>query len=181
MDRILVSNAGGSITGSTTSEPYYSGGIVIDHSNPNLVYLCRQTSGRWHLEQWKTGDGGNTWSTLTIAAGTGATDENIRPCVPLNRPADTEMVLWLNGTYDYWDFSRGIGYNTAVKLWTNPVSAPTLQFVPTITSLVLSWSGSFVLQSATNVTGPYVNLATVSPHTNSMPTVSQQFFRLRSY
>jgi regulation of enolase protein 1 (concanavalin A-like superfamily) len=45
---------------------------------------------------------------------------------------------------------------------------------------VLSWSGAFVLQSATNVTGPYSDLqGATSPFTNNNSSLPQQFFRLR--
>lgn len=180
IDRIVVTNAGGSIARSG-SESYYSGGIVLDPTNPNIIYLCRQVGGLWNLEQRKTSDGGQNWTTLTIAAGTGSTDENIRPFVPLNRPANTEMVLWLNGTYDYWNFTgTPNGWNTAVKLWTNPISAPVLQFGFAQNKLVMSWLASFILQSATNVAGPYTNVAAASPYTNNAVTPSQQFFRLKS-
>ena len=44
---------------------------------------------------------------------------------------------------------------------------------------VLSWSGTYTLQRATNVVGPYVNLnGQGSPYTN-FTTLPQQFFRLQ--
>lgn len=179
IDRIVVTNAGGSIARSG-SESYYSGGIVLDPTNPNIVYLCRQVGGLWNLEQRKTSDGGQTWTTNTIASGTGSADENIRPFVPRHRPANTEMVLWLNGTYNYWDFTGSpSGWDTAVKLWTNPVPAPVLQFGFAQNKLVLNWPAFFILQSATNVAGPYTNLAIASPYTNDAVS-SQQFFRLKN-
>lgn len=63
----------------------------------------------------------------------------------------------------------------------------TVRFVPVmITSrankaLVIYWEGPFTLQSATNVTGPYVDLAAAtSPFTNSpAANESRRFFRLR--
>ena len=42
----------------------------------------------------------------------------VRPCVPLGRPAHTEMALWMSGEYGYWDFSRNGGYRTGIQLWT---------------------------------------------------------------
>ncbi|MDR3458277.1 MAG: hypothetical protein P4N60_12580 [Verrucomicrobiae bacterium] len=45
---------------------------------------------------------------------------------------------------------------------------------------VLSWSGAYTLQRATNVSGPYENLTgIVSPYTNSLTAWPQQFFRLQ--
>jgi hypothetical protein len=44
---------------------------------------------------------------------------------------------------------------------------------------VLSWSGIFTLQSATNIFGPYSNLTSVaSPYTNTASAHSQLYFRL---
>jgi hypothetical protein len=48
------------------------------------------------------------------------------------------------------------------------------------TNLVFGWAGSYTLQSATNVTGPYVDLTSAtSPYTNNVGA-PRQFFRLRS-
>ncbi len=129
IDRVLVNDAGGSIA--LAGEGHYSGGLTLDPTNPNIVYLSRQdTGGNWDLEQWKTSNAGLSWSTLNIAEGAGAALENVRPYVPLNRPANTEMVLWLAGQYDYWNFGTGgalansVGYDTDVKLWINAVPEP---------------------------------------------------------
>jgi hypothetical protein len=44
---------------------------------------------------------------------------------------------------------------------------------------VLSWSGVYTLQSATNILGPYVNLTGIaSLYTNPVTTLPKQFFRL---
>jgi hypothetical protein len=49
------------------------------------------------------------------------------------------------------------------------------------TNLVLHWAGSYTLQSATNVTGPYLDLTgSTSPCTNNIHANPCQFFRLKS-
>src|SRR5437764_15081244 len=78
-------------------------------------------AGTWNLQQWKTGDEGKSWATDLIANGFGPSDENVRPYVPLNRPSDTEMVMWLRGQYDYWNLSKGVGYDMSVQLWSKPL------------------------------------------------------------
>jgi hypothetical protein len=46
---------------------------------------------------------------------------------------------------------------------------------------VLSWTGAFTLQSATNVAGPYLDVpGATSPYTNDSGALPQQFFRLRN-
>jgi hypothetical protein len=118
IDRILVDNAGGTIT-SSDDEAHYSGGMALDPIDPSVVYVSRQTGERrWDLQQFKTRDDGATWSATTIAGD--AAVKSIRPFVPRDRPPDLEMVLWLSGEYGYWDPSRNGGYRTGVRLWTQP-------------------------------------------------------------
>ncbi len=46
---------------------------------------------------------------------------------------------------------------------------------------VISWSGAYVLQSATNVAGPYFDVpGATSPYTNSSSGLPSEFFRLRN-
>jgi len=116
-DYVIMNNAGPYIGAS--SEGNYSAGIALDHTDPTIVYQSWQNAGTWNLQQWKLNTDGQTWSTDLIANGFGPADENIRPYVPLNRPADTELVMWLRGQYDYWNLSSGVGYDTGVQLWMN--------------------------------------------------------------
>jgi hypothetical protein len=60
------------------------------------------------------------------------------------------------------------------------VPSPTLAYSRSGTDLILSWTGVFTLQSATNVSGPYGDVVSVSPYTNSVTSAAQQFFRLRN-
>ena len=119
-DHVIMPNAGPYI--GNVAEANYSAGIALDHTDPTIVYQSWQNAGTWNLQQWKLNGDGETWATDLIANGSGPLDENIRPYVPLNRPADTEMVMWLRGQYDYWNFSVGNGYRTSVQLWTNQTS-----------------------------------------------------------
>jgi len=61
------------------------------------------------------------------------------------------------------------------------VPRPKLGFTREGTDLILNWSGAFVLQSATNVTGMYLDVSgAASPYTNSMVSDPARFFRLRN-
>jgi hypothetical protein len=61
------------------------------------------------------------------------------------------------------------------------VPRPKLGFTREGTDLILNWSGAFVLQSATNVTGMYLDVSgATSPYTNSMVSDPARFFRLRN-
>jgi hypothetical protein len=95
----------------------YSGGLMLDHTDPSIVYLSRPIDGKYVLEQWRTHDGGATWSTKLIAKENH--DKILRPYVPLNRSADREMVLWLSGEYHSWDAKLNGGFHTSVNLWTS--------------------------------------------------------------
>ena len=55
--------------------------------------------------------------------------------------------------------------------------APRVNINPTVNGGIVSWTGPGVLQSASVVTGPYVDVSTSSPHTNT--ATSAQFFKVR--
>ena len=130
----VVDDAGGSVADTTvgSAQYYYSAGVALDHKDPTIVYLCRANDvGGWDLEQWKTADDGETWETFAIVKGD--TADNLRPVVPINRPGDTELVLWMHGRYDYYansgswrwwpEGSRDINYDTSILMWINPGAA----------------------------------------------------------
>ena len=58
------------------------------------------------------------------------------------------------------------------------LAQPLLSLTPAPGAVILNWSGSFFLQSATNVTGPYTDVTNTAPYTNST-SGAQMFFRLR--
>jgi hypothetical protein len=60
------------------------------------------------------------------------------------------------------------------------IIGPILNIVPTPGPLILQWNGGFTLQTATNVGGPYADLAgAASLYTNQFSNPPQRFFRLR--
>jgi hypothetical protein len=63
-----------------------------------------------------------------------------------------------------------------------PAPQPSLSFgALNGNNLVLTWSGSYTLQTSTNAEGPYVDVpASTSPYTNNVTTDAQRFFRLIS-
>lgn len=61
-----------------------------------------------------------------------------------------------------------------------PIPRPTLQIARQGSNAVLTWGDTSVLQSSTNVAGPYADvLMASSPYTNAMGSVLGMFFRLR--
>lgn len=62
-----------------------------------------------------------------------------------------------------------------------PSAVPPLAAALTATNLVVSWpTGNFVLQTATNLSGPFVDVPRPSPFTNNTTQFPRRFFRLRS-
>jgi len=65
-------------------------------------------------------------------------------------------------------------------LATTNTTQPTLSETQSAGTIILNWSGSFLLQSATNVTGPYEDVINgTRPYTNSTGSAASRFFRLR--
>jgi hypothetical protein len=61
-----------------------------------------------------------------------------------------------------------------------PASVPTLGFQNKGANLVLNWPDNFILQSATNVVGPYVDITNAtSPYSIDPSQFPRRFFRLR--
>jgi len=95
--------------GQRDPEPHYSGGIVIDHGNPNTVYLSKPQQDRFEIEVWTTTDGGNTFTGEAITAN--SLKDNVRPFVVRNAPESiSPRVLWIHLDYyrHYTDYQTGI-------------------------------------------------------------------------
>lgn len=84
-------------------QPYYSGGVVLDRSDPTKVYLSKVVSGQWEVFRYETGDGGTNWADTAIT--TSSSVKNIRPVSILNHDTNYKF-LWLAGTYiNYVNYS----------------------------------------------------------------------------
>jgi hypothetical protein len=105
----FMTNAGGSIS-PPTIEQQYSGGITLDHSDTNIVYLSREVDGGFDLERWTTDDGGHDWKHTTVVPATKGVD-NVRPVVPRGWTSGPMGVLWLRGDYgSYTTYKTAIAY-----------------------------------------------------------------------
>ena len=95
--------------GEEEREPHYSGGIVLDHDDPSVVYLSREVEGVFEIERWTTPDRGQTWTSEAVTAGSAL--DNVRPVVVRGAaPAQGSYVLWLeNQRYvHYTDYQSAI-------------------------------------------------------------------------
>ncbi len=94
--------------GKTESEPYYSGGIVLDHADTSVVYLSREVNGVFEIERWQTTNGGAAWTSRSITAG--SEKNNVRPVIPRSYKPGRQGIFWMHGDYIYfWQ------YHTAIK------------------------------------------------------------------
>src|SRR4051794_22937605 len=103
-----ITPAGGSIS-LDGKEPYYSGGITLDHEDPSTVYLSRDVGGVFQVETWKTGDGGASWTKQDVSAPD--TVNNLRPISPRGLiPFSGDLsVVWVRGIYNsYVDYKTSI-------------------------------------------------------------------------
>ena len=91
-------------------EPHYSGGIVLDHSNPAIAYLARPHNDRFEIEKWQTGDGGKSFSHSPVTAA--SLKDNVRPVVVRNAPASfSPRLLWMQVDH----YQHYTNFRTAMK------------------------------------------------------------------
>jgi BNR repeat-containing family member len=98
--------------GKVEREPNYSGGIVLDHSDPSIVYLSVKRNGIFEIEKWTTGNNGKDWSIESITSN--SKSNNVRPFVIRNHGAqDSPSVLWMNVEkyVHYTDYQTSIKMN----------------------------------------------------------------------
>lgn len=97
--------------GGTEPEPNYSGGMVLDPTNPSIVYLSKQVNGIFEIYKYVTNDRGATWETTAITENTPANMINVRPVIPRRHKSGSFEVMWLRGTYvTYANFLTSVMY-----------------------------------------------------------------------
>lgn len=75
-------------------EPYYSGGVVLDHNDPAVVYLSRPHNGVFEIEKWTTQNQGKTWTVIPVTQN--SQNDNVRPFVIRRHSANGPAVVWMN-------------------------------------------------------------------------------------
>lgn len=120
----LLSSAGGSMG----SESGFSGGLALNHTDPNMVFLSRKVDNMFEVEKWNTNDKGQTWTSIAVTEN--SQKKNTRPCVPRGVPANKTVLLWLYGDYEHY---TGAGkYSTAIKMTVFKDETTTIQQMFTI-------------------------------------------------
>jgi len=97
--------------GEKERESYYSGGIVIDHQDPAIIYLSRLKNKKFEIEKWTTFNKGINWRVEEITSD--SENNNVRPFVIRNYPAqDSLKMLWMNAG-QYIHYTK---YQTSIKM-----------------------------------------------------------------
>lgn len=88
------------------NQSYYTGGIVLDHEDTNVVYCSREIDGQYEMWRYTTADNGSTWTGEQLTFRSGGI--NIRPVSIRNHGANL-AALWLYAPYyaGYLTYSAG--------------------------------------------------------------------------
>ena len=77
--------------------PHYSGGMSIDHEDPNTLYLSVKRDSVFEIEKWTTKNNGKSWTTDFITHG--SEKDNIRPFAIRGAGKNNPVqVLWMQNT-----------------------------------------------------------------------------------
>lgn len=88
----------------------YSGGVYLDHENPNVVYTSRPIGPNFEIERWTTQDGGEHWKSEAVTHN--SDKDNVRPFVIRDYTKGQPSVLWMYN-YQYLGFRS---YHTGIRL-----------------------------------------------------------------
>lgn len=87
----------------------YSGGVYLDHENPNILYTSRPINDRFEIEKWTFTGGKQKW--ITEAMTYQSEKDNVRPFVVRNHRGSQPSVLWMYN-YKYPGFKA---YDCAIR------------------------------------------------------------------
>ena len=87
----------------------YSGGVYLDHENPNILYTSRPINDRFEIEKWTFTGGKQKWITEAITYQ--SDNDNVRPFVVRNHRGSQPSVLWMYN-YKYPGFKA---YDCAIR------------------------------------------------------------------
>lgn len=106
-----IADAGPYITvikpGAKLLEAHYSGGIVLDHANPDNVYLSRNIGDHFELDHVLVTPNGTKVKPITR----NSSFDNLRPYVVYGNKANKPLLMWLTGTYYHYT-----DYDTQLRL-----------------------------------------------------------------
>ncbi|MCX8064869.1 MAG: BNR repeat-containing protein [Candidatus Hydrogenedentes bacterium] len=86
--------------GTKEPEPHYSGGISLNHYNPDEVALSREVGNTFEIELWKTVDKGKSWQSHPITKNSKCL--NVRPLIPWGYKGEKKHIIWMKGEYNHY-------------------------------------------------------------------------------
>lgn len=95
-------------------EQNYSGGLVLDHENPEIVYLSARRE-KYEIEKWSTKNG-LKWKVEAVTSG--SAKDNVRPFAVRNAEGKNPLqVLWMENDFyiHYTDYLSAIRMNIRDK------------------------------------------------------------------
>jgi hypothetical protein len=98
--------------GETQREKEYSGGMAIDHEDPDIVYVSVRRSGIFEIEKWTLDPDRRGWHVTPVTHG--STKNNVRPFAVRNaRDNNPIQVLWMHLDHyrHYTDYAAAIKTN----------------------------------------------------------------------
>jgi len=103
-------NSGGWFPDDKVREQNYSGGLVLDHENPDILYLSVKRGSKYEIEKWITKNGSG-WKAEAI---TNISDrDNVRPFAIRNATKENPLqLLWMQNEY-YVHYTK---YKSALKM-----------------------------------------------------------------
>lgn len=110
------------------AEPSYTGCSCFDGNNLNIVYLGKQVSGLYEMQEWGSTDNGVTWTKYRdITKNSPSLTRNIRPVSPEGHP-EKMACIWSSGSYATYT-----NYN--LRIYADPpISAKCYLNVPTVSA-----------------------------------------------
>ncbi|NPA36147.1 MAG: hypothetical protein GXO47_04785 [Chlorobi bacterium] len=91
-------------------EPHYSGGIVLDHGNTNVVYISKPVNDVYEIFKYATADSGTHWSSEPVTQH--SERDNVRPYVPVGHTDQFPNLFWMeNKMYEHYT-----KFNSSIKM-----------------------------------------------------------------
>lgn len=111
-NHVKVADAGSYITiikpDTKLREQHYSGGIVLDHNNPEVVYLSRKKGKKFEIEK-RIISGNGQQKIYPITENSNV--DNVRPYIVNNGKSDDPILFWMSGNYYHYT-----DYNTDLRI-----------------------------------------------------------------
>jgi len=104
-------NSGSAFPEDKTREPNYSGGLVLDHENPDILYLSVRRDSKFEIEKWVTNND-LRWKAEAVTGG--SDKDNVRPFAVRNAAKNNPIqILWMQNTryFHYTTYLSSIKMN----------------------------------------------------------------------